>query len=254
LFANERRVRIVELLERKSSISVSELMKLFGVSIETVRRDLEYLENQQALKRVHGGAVSNRKMKSFANLENRMEENRALKQNLARNTIPFISDNDTIAIDSGSTAMELVPLLKEHFHKLTIVTNSPEVFGSLCDTDGFTLIQIGGQYLRDEKAFYGHMALDAIDRLHFSKAFIFPSAISLHGGIGVFVHELFDIQRAYIRNADEVFILADSTKFETSATIKLCDLSASHKIITDRELPEDIYARYKKNAVQIIKS
>lgn len=253
MFVNERRIKIMELLERKTSVTVSELMKLFGVSIETVRRDLEYLESQQVLRRVHGGAVSNQKMKHFANLESRMSENRELKRQLAGIAIRFIRENDTIALDTGSTAMELVPLLKEHFRRLTVITNSPEVFGALSDAEGFELIQIGGQYLRAEKAFYGHMALDAVNRLHFSKAFVFPSAVSLRHGIGVFVHELFDIQRAFIQQADEVFMLADSSKFEISAAIRLCDLSPSHTIITDRELPDDVYALYKKNAINVIK-
>ena len=254
MFANERRMKIVELLEQTTSVTVSELMKLFGVSIETVRRDLEYLEKKQALKRVHGGAVSNQKMKGFATLEERMSENKALKQQLAQIAVQYIQENDVIAIDSGSTAMEFVPFLKEHFRNLTIVTNSPEVFGALCDRDGFEMIQIGGQYLREERAFYGHMALDAVNRLYFSKSFVFPSAISLRHGIGSFVHELFDMQRGYINNADEVFILADSSKFETPATIKLCDLSKSFKIITDSNLPDHLFALYKKNSLQIIKS
>lgn len=253
MFANERRMKIVELLEQTTSITVSELIKMFGVSIETVRRDLEYLEKKQALKRVHGGAVSNQKMKGFASLEERMSENRVLKQQLARIAVKYIHENDTIAIDSGSTAMEFVPLLREHFRKLTIVTNSPEVFGALCDVEGFETILIGGQYLREEKAFYGHMAMIALDRLHYSKSFVFPSALSLRGGIGSFVHELFDIQRAYIDNADEVFILADSSKFETSATIKVCDLSTSFKIITDSNLSDHLLTLYKKNSLHIIK-
>ncbi|MBD2871912.1 DeoR/GlpR family DNA-binding transcription regulator [Paenibacillus arenilitoris] len=253
MFANERRMKIMELLEQKTSVTVSELMKRFGVSIETVRRDLEYLESQQALKRVHGGAVSNQKMKRFASLESRMSENRELKRQLAGIAIRYIREDDTIALDTGSTAMELAPLLKEHFRRLTVVTNSPEVFGALTDAEGFELIQIGGQYLRGEKAFYGHMALDAVNRLHVAKAFVFPSAVSLRHGVGVFVHELFDIQRAYIHNADEVFILADSSKFEIAATVKLCDVSPSHTIITDRELPEPIYSLYKKNAIPIVK-
>jgi DeoR/GlpR family transcriptional regulator of sugar metabolism len=254
LFANERYAKIVEMLRGRSTVTVSELMKLFGVSIETVRRDLQYLEGQHVLKRVHGGAVSNHKMKSFAKLDERMSENKQLKQQIAQIALPFIHDGDTIAIDSGSTAMELVPLLKERRQRLTIITNSPEVFGSLCNTEGFQLILIGGQYLREERAFYGHIAMDAINRLHFSKAFIFPSSVSLMNGIGVFVHELFDIQRAYINNADEVFILADSTKFETSATIKLCDLSPSFNLITDSGMSEHTYKLYKENGFQIRKS
>lgn len=254
MFADERRHKIMEMLENRPSVTVSELMTLFEVSIETVRRDLEYLEKKQALKRVHGGAVSNQKMKGIATLEERMSENRELKQELARTAISYIRENDLIAIDTGSTAMELAPLLKANFRRLSIATNSPEVFNALCDVEGFEMIQIGGQYLREEKTFYGHMALETIRRLHFAKAFIFPSAVSLRQGIGLFFHEIFDIQRAYIDHSDEVYLLADSSKFETPATIKLCDLSPSFKIITDSKLPDQVLALYKKNKLQIIKS
>lgn len=252
MFANERYLKILDLLDKESSVTVSELMKLFGVSIETVRRDLEHLEKQELLTRVHGGAISNKKMNKFEKLESRMSENRALKQQLAKIAVRYIRENDTIAIDSGSTAMELVPFIKSQFRHLTIVTNSPEVFNAFSDMDRYELIQIGGQYLRDEKAFYGHLALDAVNRLHFSKAFIFPSAISLRYGVGVFVHELFDIERAFMHNADEVFILADHSKYEKTATIKLCDVSTSYKFITDSEMPDQVYERYRKHSIQII--
>ncbi|QHW32083.1 DeoR/GlpR transcriptional regulator [Paenibacillus rhizovicinus] len=252
MFANERYAAIAELLEKQSSITVAELMELFGVSIETVRRDLAHLEKQQALSRVHGGAVSKKQRKPFAKLETRIAENKAMKTQLADIAARYINEHDTIAIDSGSTAMELAAVIKKRFRRLTIITNSPEVFGCFSDAEGFELIQIGGRYLKDERAFYGHLALDAIHRLHYSKAFIFPSAISLKNGASEFVHELFEIQRAYMRNAGEVFMLADSTKFETAATIKLCDLSPSFKIITDSQLPGHVLALYQKQSLQII--
>lgn len=252
MFANERYEKILKITNEKSSVTVSELMKLFGVSIETVRRDLEYLEQQNALKRVHGGAVSCKKFHSFSSLGNRMTENKEEKLYLSKTASAFIKENDIIAIDSGSTAIELATVLKQSFRCLTIVTNSPTVLNLLSENDGFTLIQIGGQYLKNEQAFYGHIAEDAIQRLHFHKAFIFPSAISLQQGVGVFVHELFNVQKAYMQNADEVFILADSSKFETYAPIKLCHLSSYH-LITDNKLSKEIYDLYKKNHIDIIR-
>ncbi|GJM78807.1 DeoR family transcriptional regulator [Paenibacillus sp. HMSSN-139] len=252
MFANERRQIIVDLLEEKPSVTVSELMKKFSVSIETVRRDLAYLEKKHALQRVHGGAVSAQKMMTFANLETRMTENIILKQQLAQTALTFIREHDVLALDTGSTANELIPLLKENFRHLTMVTNSPDLFHKLCDVPGFELIQIGGQFLRRERAFFGHLAVDMIQRLHFSKAIIFPSAVSLKHGIGVFVHELFDIQRAMMQQADEVLILADSSKFETTATIKLCDHSPSHTLITNRNLSEELYNLYIKNDIHIV--
>lgn len=251
MFANERRAKIVDMLEKQSSVTVADLMTQFHVSIETVRRDLEFLEKQQALKRVHGGAVSISRMKKLDKLESRLSENNALKQNLSQIAARFVSENDTIAIDSGSTALELAHLLKDHYRRLTVVTNSPEVFGIVSEAEDFEVILIGGQFMREEQAFYGHLALDAVQRLHFSKAFVFPNTISLRQGAGVFVHELFEIQRAYIQHADEVFILADSSKFETTATIKLCDLLPSYRVITDSNLPDDLLQLYRKRGIQI---
>jgi DeoR/GlpR family transcriptional regulator of sugar metabolism len=252
LFANERYEKIIKILNEKSSVKVSELMKLFGVSIETVRRDLEYLEQQNALKRVHGGAVSRKKFHSFSSLGNRMTEHKEEKIYLSKTASTFIKENDIIAIDSGSTAIELANVIKQSFRNLTIVTNSPTVLNLLSENDGFTVIQIGGQYLKNEQAFYGHIAEDAIQHLHFQKAFVFPSAISLQQGAGDFVHELVNVQKAYIRNADEVFILADSSKFETFAPIKLCDLFSYH-VITDNKLSNETYDLYKKNHINIIR-
>ena len=91
-----------------------------------------------------------------------------------------------------------------------------------------------------EHFFYGHIAEDAIQHLHFQKAFVFPSAISLQQGAGDFVHELVNVQKAYIRNADEVFILADSSKFETFVPIKLSDLFSYH-VITDNKIIQKNY-------------
>lgn len=252
LFAYERYKVITDLIKQKSSVTVSELMKLFGVSIETIRRDLEYLEQQNALTRVHGGAVSCKKVQSYSSLGNRTTECKEEKLYLSKTASTFIKENDVIAIDSGSTAMELASVLNQTFKNLTVATNSPEVFHLLSENDGFTVIQIGGQYLKNEQAFYGHITEEAIARLHFQKVFIFPSAISLQQGVGVFVHELVNVEKALMQNADEVFILADSSKFETTATIKLCDLFSYH-LVTDNKLSDGIYELYKENNINIIK-
>ncbi len=252
MFSNERYEKIIEILNEKSSVTVSELRKLFGVSIETVRRDLEYLEQQNALTRVHGGAISRKRFNSFSSLGNRITEHKEEKLYLSKTASAFIKENDVIAIDSGSTAIELATVIKQSFRHLTIVTNSPTVLNLLAENDGFTLIQIGGQYLKNEQAFYGHIAEDVIHNLHFQKAFIFPSAISLQQGAGDIVHELVNVQKSYIRNADEVFILADSSKFETFAPIKLCDLFSCY-LITDNKLSNEIYDLYKKNHINIIR-
>ena len=225
MFANERRNKILELLSRRSSVTVKELTGLFQVSLETIRRDLEYLEKQGALKRVHGGALSMNRMQSYTGLSERSTEHQTEKRQIARAALSHIREGERIALDAGTTTSELAHLLCDSFQELTIVTASLPIFEILSAKPGFQVILTGGFYLPGEKAFYGHLALDMIRQLHVSAFFHAPSALSLNFGMSEHIRELVEVQRALIAAADQVFVLADSTKFETCAALKVCDLS-----------------------------
>lgn len=253
MFANERRLKIAELVADKQSVTVSDLMKRFGVSIETIRRDLEYLEKQRVLSRVHGGAVTLKKMQRFSQLSERLSENREQKRRLSQRAADCIVEGDRIAIDSGSTAIELAQVLRERFHTLTIVTNSPEVFEMLYPVEGFELIQTGGFYMKSERAFHGYITVDTLRGLHVSKSLIFPSAISLQYGVGVYVPELLEVERALMEIADETILLADSSKFETTGALKLCDLKSIHRLVTDGDLSDAVYRLYAEAGVPILR-
>ena len=252
MFANERRNKILELLNRRSSVTVTELTGLFQVSLETIRRDLEYLEQQGALKRVHGGALSMKRMQNYTGLSERLAEHQSEKRQIARAALSHIHEGDRIALDTGSTTSELAHLLCDSFHELTIVTASLTIFEILSEKPGFQVILTGGFYLPDEKAFYGHLALDTIRQLHVSAFFHAPSALSLNFGLSEHVKELAEVQRALIASADQVIVLADSSKFETCAALKVCDLSPCFLYLTDNGLPEEIRDAWKKASLDII--
>ena len=252
MFANERRNKILELLNRRSSVTVTELTGLFQVSLETIRRDLEYLEQHGALKRVHGGALSIKRMQNYTGLSERLAEHQPEKRQIARAALSHIHEGDRIALDAGSTTSELAHLLCDSFHKLTIVTASLTIFEILSEKPGFQVILTGGFYLPDEKAFYGHLALDTIRQLHVSAFFHAPSALSLNFGLSEHVKELAEVQRALIASADQVIVLADSSKFETCAALKVCDLSPRFLYLTDNGLPEEIRDAWKKASLDII--
>ena len=172
MFANERRVKIAEMLERRSSVTVAELTDAFQVSLETIRRDLEYLERQGALKRVHGGAITVRKMQSYSSLSARVTEHREEKRRLALAAIPYIREGDCISLDFG---------------------------------------------ISDQ------------------------------------IHELVAVQRALIDISDQIIVQADSSKFETCAALKICDLNPRFLYLTDSGLPDEILEAYKKASINIIK-
>lgn len=254
MFADERYKVIQGMLNEKGSVTVSELQDKFQISTETVRRDLITLERQGILKRVHGGAVKSVKMKEFHKMDLRKKEFSDEKYAIAEAAMELIKDGDIISIDSGSTAVIFAKVLKGRFNQLIIITHSLEVFQELEGEPGYKLILIGGEYLEEESAFCGEIATSCINGLQVEKAFLFPSAISLMGGAMDFVTELVPVQKKYINKANHVYVLADHSKIETTALLKLCELQACDGIITDANLDPNIYERYAQFDINIIKA
>ena len=132
------------MLKENNAVTTSALVEHFGVSIETIRRDLLEMEQNGLLVRVHGGAVLSSDMKPYMNLLDRNKVHVEQKQDLALNALKFISEGDIIGIDSGSTAISLAKALKERFTRLTVITHSLDVFNIICDT--FSVILCSGFY------------------------------------------------------------------------------------------------------------
>lgn len=251
MLAQERHDRIFKLIQQNGAVTTSSLMSLFQVSIETIRRDLLSMEQAGQIRRVHGGAVAKSDMQPYFDLEKRHTEFREQKLSLSKTAMQFISEGDVIAIDSGSTAVLFTDVLKEQFSQLTIVTHCHEVFLEICDHPGFDVILCGGHYCKDEKAFIGALPMEILNLLHVQKAFIFPSAVSLEFGICDYQRDLFSIQQQLLRIGDEIFILADSRKFEKRGLLKISNMSAAYTYVTDQELPDELYHLYQENGIRI---
>lgn len=251
MLAQERQDKISEMIQKDGAVTAAKLMALFGVSIETVRRDLLVLERGGKLMRVHGGAVAKAGMKAYPTLQQRTREFRAEKYQLSRAAARFVSEGDIISIDAGSTAIAFAEVLKEQFHKLTVVTHSKDVFDLLCNHREFELILCGGQYLQGDNAFCGELTLNMLRSLHTQKAFVFPSAVSIEYGICDFQQELYPVQKQLMRSADQVYILADSSKFEKTGLLKLDDMKPEYIYITDGALPAEVVSLYRENGLDI---
>lgn len=254
MFADERKTKIEEMLKRRSSVTTSELTDFFQVSVETIRRDLEYLESQGRLRRVHGGAVAVGRMQNYTSLSGRVVEHRQEKRKIASAACDYIQEGDYVALDTGSTAIELAAMLGERFRELTVLTHSLETTKLLSEKENIHTILAGGFYLSEEKCFCGHLTLDMIRQLHMSKCFVAPSAVSLKFGISDHMQELIAVQRAFLDVSDQVFILADSSKFGVCAPLKICELSPAFRYITDSGLPDETMETYADAGFEIIRS
>lgn len=251
MLAKERQDKIYDMIQHNGAVTTSTLVDFFGVSIETIRRDLLAMEQSEKLTRVHGGAVAKSGMKPFKELKERNKEFGEQKYALSLKAAEFVSDGDIVGIDSGSTAISFASVLKERFSQLTVVTHSMDVFEILSGHKDFSVILCGGHYLREENAFYGELTLDMLNSLHIQKAFIFPSAISLRYGIFDFQKELYQIQKQMTRSADEIYILADSSKFEKTGLLKLSNTKQEYIYITDHSLQDEIVKLYQENDIEI---
>lgn len=251
MFAKERQNKIYELLKSNGAVTTSGLIQRFGVSIETIRRDLLYMEEKGLLSRVHGGAVTTGGMTPSSTLAERHKEYSEQKQELALKATEFIQDGDTIGIDTGSTAIYLALAIKERLSRLTVITHSLDVFDILHGCNDFTVILCGGYYMEDENSFYGSLTLEAVSRLHMQKSFIFPSAISIDCGIYSYSDELYQLQKQYMKCSDEIYFLADSSKFEKKALLKVDDVKGEYIYITDGRLSDELKMLYKENDIDV---
>lgn len=253
MFADERKTKIADMLKRHPSVTTSELTELFQVSVETIRRDLEYMESQGQLKRVHGGAIAVGKLQNYTSLSGRYTEHVPEKHNLVQKACSYIREGDFIALDAGSTVYELAALLGERFRRLTVLTYSVEVMRILAEKENIRTILAGGFYLPEEKCFCGQLTLDMIRQLHVSKCFIAPAAISLNFGLSDHMQEMIAVQRAFLEISDQAYILADSSKYETCAPLKICDFNPKFLYITDSGLPDKILEAYEKASGEVVR-
>ena len=253
MFAKERKYLILQKLNQNNSVTVSELMEDYHVSIETIRRDLENMEKEGVLKRVHGGAISLAQNNEFEDVNKRIFSNKELKEQISQKAFDCINAGDVIALDSGTTTATLAMQLKNNpIPNVTIVTYSSEIFHILKDCPSYNLIVTGGQYLPTEKVFYGPLANKFFQTFHFTKSFLVPSALSIDGGLQDFIFETYENQIYMTCNSNQVFILADSTKFTKTGTIKICDISPTFTIITDNQITPTICEQYHNHQITLV--
>ncbi len=247
MFASERQTMIDRMVQQNGAVTTASLVEKFGVSVETIRRDLLLMEHKGLISRVHGGAVKKGDMKPILRLEQRNMECEREKRELSLKAMEFIKEGDIIGVDAGSTAIFFVEVLKEHFSRLTVVTYSLDVFEILRGYKEFTVILCGGHYLEEERAFYGGLTIGMLETLQLGKAFIFPAAISLEHGICDYSKDLYQLQKQLILSADEIYLLADSSKFEKKALLRMNEMKEEYRYITDHNLPKELVELYQEN-------
>lgn len=253
MLAEERYGKILEILSNEKTVKSSYLIQLLNVSTETVRRDLESLEKNGLIKRVHGGAVLNNGSSLIPSFSTRNDMKNEEKDLLAKNAIPFISNGNSIALDNGTTTLHLATLIKGNYKDLTVITNSLLIANMLYEDPHINVILLGGIIDSKSHCMTGPLTEKNIELFHIDKAFISVTGISLNNGATDFEFNSIGIQKKLISRSNKIYLLADSSKFNTSSLLKICDLEDVDSIITDPNLSDAVYKEYSDAGIHVIK-
>jgi DeoR/GlpR family transcriptional regulator of sugar metabolism len=209
----ERRQSLVEILRKQPGLRVPELAMALGVSEGTVRNDLNALEEQGLLMRVHGGAVLTQQ-EQFQNTSfvRRHQQNAAAKLAIAREAAVLVQDGDSISIDASSTAYYFAKALSER-RRLRVMTNGFEVARELAQNSTNTVILIGGVVNNESSSVTGLLSEHIIEELKIQKAFLSCSGFSLNRGMTEVHLAEAQLKRKMVESSQQLFALVDSSKF-----------------------------------------
>ena len=247
----ERRVNILDELRQKGKVVAAELSELYGVSEDTIRRDLRDLANAGMLKRVHGGAlpISPNNAPYFERDKQRF----AVKVSLAHTASKLVRDGQVILFGSGTTNAEIAKNLPLNL-KATIVTISPLIALYLAEYPYVDVIQVGGKMSKRQLVTCDAESVAQVRR--FAADICFLGICSLHPEVGITGnnYDEGEMSRALIEQSGEVVATVTMEKLGTVAPFVVAPIEAITHIVTENQVLDDKLAPYQTMGIQIIKA
>jgi DeoR/GlpR family transcriptional regulator of sugar metabolism len=245
----ERQKKIVEVVNERLSIRVTELSKIFSVTEETIRRDLEKLEKENLLMRSHGGAVSIEKDQSETSYLEREITNAVEKKAIAAEAVLSIEPGDQIILDASTTAWYVAKELPDI--PLTVLTNSIKVSIELSKKEQIKVISTGGTLLSQSLSFVGPLAERSLGMYHVNKAFLSCKGVHLEKGLSDFNESQALVKKQMMEIADETILMVDSSKFGIRAFSQIAPVSNIGCIITDSNIDEKTSKELEEKRIRL---
>jgi DeoR family transcriptional regulator, L-fucose operon activator len=242
MLQSQRKERIVSILKEKKEITVEELCNHFDLSLATIHRDLNDLEREGRVKKIHGGVLLNNiediETKNLIRLRTNIER----KKEIASKAIEFVDNNDCLFIDNSTTCYYFSEELSQsNFQNILIITNSESIPKLFIKNNNINVISTGGFFLKDLGCFVGSNAINTIKSFNGNKFFFSMAAISPKGELSdIHRHESYEIKRSMREQCVGKICLIDSSKFGKIAQSKVFLISEVDTIITDRGLDQNL--------------
>lgn len=235
---NQRQQEILVLVHQQGFVSIETLSQTFNVTSQTIRRDINDLCDQQLLTRYHGGAGLS---SSVENVEyaTRQVMNLDEKRSIAERVAEHIPNRASIFINLGTTTEEVAKALRNH-SGLKIITNNLNVATILRNTPGFEIIIAGGVVRQRDGGITGEATIDFIHQFKVDYGIIGISSIDNDGTLLDFDYHEVRVTQAIIDNSRQVFLVADHSKFDRPAMVRLGNIEQTDAFFTDHKPPEHI--------------
>jgi len=244
-----RRSLILEKLDETGQVNVSDLSELLGVSEVTIRNDLDKLEKNKLLIRAHGGAFKTNNI--ALNVSEKKKINLDLKRLIGKKAASLIKEDESIILDSGTTTFELSNNLKK-FENLTVISNALDIVNNLSQHKHLDVFMPGGYLKEFSMSLVGPMAERNFKQLYCKKLFLGVDGIKEN--LGVFTHYM---EEAYLNQimidvAEEVIVIADSSKFKKSGLAFISGFDKIHKIVTDKDIEPQMVETLNRHNIEVI--
>ena len=250
LTTEQRREMIVARAHENGKVKVAELSEEYGISEVTIRKDLEALEAEGHIKRVHGGAVGMNKLYVNMDLSERYKTNADAKRQLASFAAEFIDDNDTIFMNAGTTLTYVLRAVRDK-KNISLVTNSVQNATEAALYSSFNVILLGGELDSKYQFTYGADAERQLENYHAAKCILSVDGISAESGLTLYYSNEASLARKMVEFAAQTIVVADSSKIGREVFARITDAKKTDVLITNSSDKDKELAALRKLGVKI---
>ncbi|MEY8332038.1 DeoR/GlpR family DNA-binding transcription regulator [Lachnospiraceae bacterium 47-T17] len=251
MLAAERRNEILSILKEEGRVIVADLSKKYDVTEETIRRDLEKLENDGYAERTYGGAVLRGSEKDEVPFLMRKRENVEAKMRIATALSQMINDGDRIMLDASTTALFVAKQIRDK-KNITVITNSIEILLELSDMPDWKVLSTGGSLKGRALSLLGYQAERMVDGFFVDKAILSCKGVDLQKGFTDSNELDAGIKKQMLGSATKRIMAVDNAKFDHLSFTQVVDFSGIDLLATDKKLSDEWEARLMQSDVEIL--
>jgi len=251
MMAEERRMQILQILRSEGRAKVNELVRRFNTSAVTIRSDLNELDQRGLVQRSHGGAVIQDTVFRESPVHERIKSQSKEKQRIGAMAATLVREGETIILDSGTTTLEVARHLK-NIPNLQVITNGVNIASELLGSRNTQIIMMGGTVRNDSASIVGRATEDMLEQFSADKLFLCGAGCDPDFGVSGTNLEETMANRAMLRAAREIIVVADASKFGKRSMSLIASFSEVDMVISDVSLPPELQDRIRSFGCKLV--